>query len=65
LGSLGLEVQWPFAKSGSLQLIANFDEKSLALRRELKGELLYSTSEAHDGEWKDIPPVTAAWFLNA
>jgi maltooligosyltrehalose trehalohydrolase len=65
LGSLGLEVQWPFAQSGSLQLIANFDEKSLALRRELKGELLYSTSEAHGGEWKDIPPLTAAWFLNA
>jgi maltooligosyltrehalose trehalohydrolase len=65
LGSLGLEVQWPFAKSGSLQLISNFDRNSLALRRELKGELLYSTSEAHDGEWKDIPPRTAAWFLNA
>jgi maltooligosyltrehalose trehalohydrolase len=65
LGSLGLDVQWPFAKRGSLQLIANFDRNSLALRRELKGELLYSTSEAHDGEWKDIPPLTAAWFLNA
>jgi len=64
LGSLGLEVQWPFTKSGSLQLIANFDEKSLALRRELKGELLYTTSEVHNREWKDIPPVTAAWFLN-
>jgi maltooligosyltrehalose trehalohydrolase len=65
LGSLGLEVQWPFAKCGSLQLIANFDRNSLALRRELKGEVLYSTSEAHGGEWKDIPPLTAAWFLNA
>jgi maltooligosyltrehalose trehalohydrolase len=65
LGSLGLEVQWPFAKSGYLQLIANFDRNSLALRRELKGELLYSTSEAHHREWKDIPPLTAAWFLNA
>ncbi|HEV2697732.1 MAG TPA: DUF3459 domain-containing protein, partial [Terriglobales bacterium] len=65
LGSLGLEVQWPFTKSGSLQLITNFDRNSLALRRELKGELLYSTSDAHDGEWKDIPPLTAAWFLNA
>jgi maltooligosyltrehalose trehalohydrolase len=64
-GSQGLGVQWPFAKSGSLQLIANFDQNSLALRRELKGEVLYSTSEAHHGEWKNIPPVTAAWFLNA
>ena len=65
LGSLGLEVQWPLAKSGSLQLIANFDRNPLALRRKLKGELLYSTSEAQDGEWKDIPAITAAWFLNA
>jgi maltooligosyltrehalose trehalohydrolase len=65
LGSLGLDVQWPFAKSGSLQLIANFDRNPLALRRKLKGELLYSTSEAQDGEWKDIPAITAAWFLNA
>jgi len=64
LGSLGLEVQWPFAKSGSLQLIANFDEKSLALRRELKGELLYTTSKVHNREWTRIPSLTAAWFLN-
>ncbi|HEY4660446.1 MAG TPA: malto-oligosyltrehalose trehalohydrolase [Terriglobales bacterium] len=62
--SLGLEVQWPFAKSGSLQFIANFDRTPLALRRELKGELLYSTGEVHDREWKEIPPLTAAWFLN-
>jgi maltooligosyltrehalose trehalohydrolase len=65
LGSLGLDVQWPFAKSGSLQLIANFDRSPLALSRKLDGELLYSTSKAHHGEWKDIPAVTVAWFLNA
>jgi maltooligosyltrehalose trehalohydrolase len=65
LGSLGLEVQWPFAKCGSLQLIANFDRNSLALRRELKGELLYTTSEVHNREWTEIPSLTAAWFLNA
>jgi maltooligosyltrehalose trehalohydrolase len=62
--SLGLEVQWPFANAGSLQLIANFDRTPLALRRELKGELLYSTGEVHDREWKEIPPLAAAWFLN-
>jgi maltooligosyltrehalose trehalohydrolase len=64
LDSLGLEVQWPFVKAGSLQLIANFGRKPVVLRRELKGELLYSTGEVHDREWKEIPPLTAAWFLN-
>jgi maltooligosyltrehalose trehalohydrolase len=65
LGFLGLEVQWPFEKSGGLQLIANFDRRSLALRRELKGELLYTTSEIRNREWNEIPPRSAAWFLNA
>jgi maltooligosyltrehalose trehalohydrolase len=64
LSSLGLEVQWPFAKSGSLQLIANFDRMPLALRREIKGELLYTTSEVQNREWKEIPPTSATWFLN-
>lgn len=65
LGSLGLEVHWPFAKAGSLQLIANFDRKPLAVRRELKGELLYSTNEIHGRKWNEIPPLSASWFLNA
>jgi maltooligosyltrehalose trehalohydrolase len=65
MGSLGLDVQWPFANSGSLQLIANFDRHPLALRRQFKGELLYTTSEVHDREWKEIPPLAAAWFLKA
>jgi malto-oligosyltrehalose trehalohydrolase len=65
LNSLGLEVQWPFAKSGSLQLIANFDRKPLALRRELKGELLYTTNEIDNREWDEIRPLSAAWFLNS
>lgn len=65
LGSLGLEVQWPFNKSGSLQLIANFDRKPLALKRELKGELLFTTNEPHDREWDEIPSLSAAWFLNS
>jgi maltooligosyltrehalose trehalohydrolase len=65
LGALGLEVQWPFAKAGSLQLIANFDRKPLALRRELQGELLYSTNGTHGRKWNEIPPLSASWFLNA
>jgi hypothetical protein len=48
-----------------LQLIANFDHSPLALQRDVTGELVYSTSEAHDREWKEMPPLTAAWFLNA
>jgi maltooligosyltrehalose trehalohydrolase len=65
LGSQGLEVQWPFVKSGSLQLIANFDGSPLALGRKLKGELVYTTSEVHNREWTEIPSLTVAWFLNA
>ena len=65
LSPLGLGVQWPFAKSGSLQLIANFGRHSLALGRQPNGELLYTTSEVHDREWREIPPLAAAWFLNA
>ncbi len=64
LDPLGLDVQWPFAKSGSLQLIANFDQRPLALRHQPKGELFYTTSDGHDGEWKEMPPLAAAWFLN-
>jgi maltooligosyltrehalose trehalohydrolase len=65
LGALGLKVQWPFAKAGSLQLIVNFDRNPLALREELKGELLYSTSDVYDKKGKEIPPRSAAWFLNS
>ena len=65
LDSLGLEVQWPFAKSGSLQLIANFGKDPLPLRRKFNGELIYATSEVRDSEWKEMPPLAAAWFLNA
>jgi maltooligosyltrehalose trehalohydrolase len=60
-----LDVQWPFSKSGSLQLIANFGSTALALRSRLDGELLYTTVEEHDPAWKEIPPLAAAWFLNA
>jgi len=63
--SLGLEVQWPFANSGSLQLIANFGEGPLLMRRELRGKLIYATSEVRDCEWKEMPPLAAAWFLDA
>jgi hypothetical protein len=65
LSSLGLEVQWPFVKSGSLQLVANFDRKPLPTQAKPHGELLYSTSDALEKEWKELPPLTAAWFLNA
>ena len=65
LSPLGLDVQWPFAKSGSLQLLANFNRSPLAMRSQPKGELLYTTSGAHDAEWKEMPPLAAAWFLNA
>lgn len=65
LAPLGLEVRWPFAKSGSLQLIANFDRSPFALRHKPEGKLLYTTSNAHDPDWKEIAPLTGAWFLKA
>jgi malto-oligosyltrehalose trehalohydrolase len=64
LDSLGLDVRWPFQSSGNLQLIANFDRSPLALQSEVRGELLYSTTDVHDREWKEMPPLAAAWFLN-
>jgi maltooligosyltrehalose trehalohydrolase len=60
-----LDVQWPFSKSGSLQLIANFGDTALAPRNRPDGELLYTTVEEPDPAWKEIPPLAAAWFLNA
>jgi len=30
-----------------------------------EGELLYTTKKGHDSAWKEIPPLAAAWFLNA
>jgi maltooligosyltrehalose trehalohydrolase len=60
-----IDVRWPLAKSGSLQVIANFSRSALAPGTKPHGELLYTTSEAYDPAWKEIPPVTAAWFLNA
>jgi maltooligosyltrehalose trehalohydrolase len=65
LGPDALSVQWPFSKSGSLQLIANFGGTAFALRNRPHGELLYTTVEEHDPAWKEIPPLAAAWFLNA
>jgi 1,4-alpha-glucan branching enzyme len=65
LASLGLDVTWPFRSSGNLHLIANFDHNPLALQRGVEGELLYTTGDVHDREWKEMPPLTAAWFLNA
>src|SRR5437764_1347394 len=62
---LALDVRWPFLKSGSLQLLANFDRSPLALRDEPNGELLYTINKGHDSAWKEIPPLAAAWFLNA
>jgi maltooligosyltrehalose trehalohydrolase len=64
LAPLGLDVRWPFRKSGSLQLVANFDRSPLLLRNKPEGELLYTTSAAHDPAWKEIPLLAAAWFLN-
>jgi len=64
LAPLGLSVHWPFRKSGSLQLIANFDRGPLGLRNKPEGTLLYVTSEDYDPVRKEIPPLTAAWFLN-
>ena len=60
-----LDVRWPLAKSGSLQVIANFSRSEIALGTKPDGELLYTTSEGYDPASKEIPPLTAAWFLNA
>jgi malto-oligosyltrehalose trehalohydrolase len=64
LAPLGLNVTWPFRSSGSLQLIANVDRSVLVLQRHVRGELLYSTIDVHVQERKEMPPLTAAWFLN-
>jgi 1,4-alpha-glucan branching enzyme len=65
LAPYALDVQWRFSKSGRLQLIANFGGTALAFRKQPDGELLYTTVEEHDPAWKEIPPLAAAWFLNA
>ncbi len=65
LAPLGLDVSWRFRNSGSLRLMANFDRRPLVLPNRPEGKLLYTSSGKHDPEWKEIPPVTAAWFLNA
>ena len=62
---LGVHVRWPFKKSGYLQLFANFGHKALDLSREPEGELLYATKGTQDLEWKELPPLTAAWFLSS
>jgi maltooligosyltrehalose trehalohydrolase len=62
---LGLHVRWPFKKSGSLQLFANFDHKPLAINQKPGGELLYASKRTQDLEWKELPPLTAAWFLSS
>lgn len=59
-----LDVRWPLAKSGSLQVIANFSRSAIALGTKPDSELLYTTSEGYDPASKEIPPLTAAWFLN-
>jgi maltooligosyltrehalose trehalohydrolase len=61
----GLQVQWFFANSGNLQLIANFDHKPLPIESKPQAKLLYSTALHLKKEWKEMPPLTAAWFLNA
>jgi malto-oligosyltrehalose trehalohydrolase len=61
----GLQVEWPLAKSGSLQLIANFDRKPLPIENKPQADLLYSMDVPLERNWKELPPLTAAWFLHA
>src|SRR5437868_1689601 len=65
LAPLALDVRWPFRKSGGLQLLVNFDPSPVELHDKPEGELLYTTKKGHDSAWKEIPPLAAAWFLNA
>lgn len=65
LAADSLKVQWPFSKGGGLQLAANFSANSVELSREPAGELLYATNQNLDHHRKQIPALTAAWFLNA
>jgi malto-oligosyltrehalose trehalohydrolase len=66
LGNSGIDVRWPFSNQSAqpgLQLMANFNSKSLALNTRPRGKLIYSTKNIHDAE--EFPPTSAAWFLNA
>ncbi|HZQ18449.1 MAG TPA: malto-oligosyltrehalose trehalohydrolase [Terriglobales bacterium] len=60
-----LTVQWPFSNGGGLQLAANFGTDFVELSREPGGELLCTTNQDFDPNRKEIPALTAAWFLNA
>ncbi|HUK48513.1 MAG TPA: malto-oligosyltrehalose trehalohydrolase, partial [Terriglobales bacterium] len=60
-----VRVEWPLSNKDKLELIANLGTSEFMLRNKPVGKLLYVTSEHHESDWKEIPALTAAWFLNA
>jgi malto-oligosyltrehalose trehalohydrolase len=65
LGTHAVRVHWPFANRRCLELIANFGQDRRTLPAEPCGRLLYTTRQSQEPDWKEIPALTAAWFLNA
>lgn len=64
LGPAAVQVRWPLARGGSLELIGNLGRESLVLRNKPQGELVYATVEDYDPVSAQVPPLSAAWFLN-
>jgi malto-oligosyltrehalose trehalohydrolase len=65
LGPGAVQVRWAFANGGRLELVANLGRKALELRNKPQGELVYATAENYDPASEQMPPLLAAWFLNA
>jgi maltooligosyltrehalose trehalohydrolase len=65
LGPGAVHVRWVFGNGGSLELIGNLGRESRALRNKPQGELVYATAENYDPASGQVPPLSAAWFLNA
>jgi maltooligosyltrehalose trehalohydrolase len=63
--SKAVDVEWPLLKGGNLELIANFGSKPVPLAQKSSATLLFTSSEQPEWNWKELPALTAAWFLNA
>jgi len=65
LGPRGLQVRWPLGAEGSLELIANFGPNPVALASRPEGELISTSAAGLGAASKEMPPLSAAWFLKA
>jgi maltooligosyltrehalose trehalohydrolase len=64
LAAGAVRVCWPLAQGDNLELLANLSPGAVALSEKPRGRLLYRSSAEQAGE-SELPPFSAAWFLNA